>query len=149
MLFYCGHQKFNLTGGFSDFSVYGDWLRNIYLQCCANIRCITISKFSFREDRSLNSHSFTMCYIVSLPFSQSQDKFFNSHGFTNLRRWNSQFCGMVSNFVIYDLESATRSCPGNGCPHNYQKFYGKYPSSINLIKVVLFMGSFGNHLKVF
>ena len=40
--------------------------------------------------------------------------------------------------MILDLETATRTCPGNGCFRNYQKFYRKHLSSINLIKTVFF-----------
>ena len=36
------------------------------------------------------------------------------------------------NFVIFDLETSTKSCPGNRCPVNYQKFYGKHPATVNL-----------------
>ena len=39
---------------------------------------------------------------------------------------------------MFDSETSTRSFPGNSCPVNYQKIYEKHPSSINLIKSVLF-----------
>ena len=40
-----------------------------------------------------------------------------------------------NNFETFHLEASTRSCPGNGCPMNYQFFYEKHPSSsINFIE---------------
>ena len=36
------------------------------------------------------------------------------------------------NFVIFDSETSTKSCTGNHCPVNYQKLYGKDPSTVNL-----------------
>ena len=35
------------------------------------------------DHRPLNSHGFTLCHAVSLPFSQSHNSFFTSHSFTN------------------------------------------------------------------
>ena len=37
-------------------------------------------------DRPLNSHGFTMCHLVSLPFLQSHGSFFISHYFTNFEQ---------------------------------------------------------------
>ena len=36
-------------------------------------------------NRPLNSHGFTVCHTVSLPFSRSHGRFFISHGFTNFK----------------------------------------------------------------
>ena len=35
--------------------------------------------------RPLDSHGFTVCHTVSLPFSRSHGRFFISHGFTNFK----------------------------------------------------------------
>ena len=40
--------------------------------------------------RPLNSHGFTVCHTVSLPFSRYHDRFLISHGFTNFERIFSQ-----------------------------------------------------------
>ena len=40
--------------------------------------------------RPLNSHSFTVCHTVLLPFSRSHGRFFISHDFTNFERIFSQ-----------------------------------------------------------
>ena len=40
--------------------------------------------------RPLNSHSFTLCHTVSLPFSRSRRRFFISCGFTNIKQIFSQ-----------------------------------------------------------
>ena len=40
--------------------------------------------------RPLNSHSFTVCHTISLPFSQSHSRFFISHSFTNFEQIFSQ-----------------------------------------------------------
>ena len=39
-----------------------------------------------KKGRPLNSHGFTVCHTVSLPFSRSHGRFFISHGFTNFER---------------------------------------------------------------
>ena len=112
--------------------------------------------------RSLNSHGFTVCH----------GRFFISHGFTNfqwifaqtynfLRKQTRQYNPLskilwhyvlyiqkINNSVIFDFETFTRSSFGNDCPVNHQKFYEKYPSSINLIKIVLFRDSFCNNLEI-
>ena len=41
-------------------------------------------------------------------------------------------------FVILDIETTTRSCPGVAVPRDYQKKYEKYPLSINLASKLLF-----------
>ena len=121
----------------------------------------------------LNSHGFTVCHTVSLPFSRSHGRFFISHGFANfkwifsqthnfLRKQTRQhnplsekYCNIVfciqkkNNSVIFDSETSTRSSPGNDCPVNYQNFYEKHPSSISLTKSVLFRDSFCNNLEIF
>ena len=38
----------------------------------------------------LNSHDFTVCHTISLPFSRSHGGFFISHGFANFKRIFSQ-----------------------------------------------------------
>ena len=45
--------------------------------------------------RPLDSHGFTVCHTVSLPFSRSHGRFFISHGFTNFKWIFSQ----THNFV--------------------------------------------------
>ena len=53
-------------------------------------------------------------------------------------------------FVIFDTETATRSCPGVAVPGDYlPKKYEKYPSSILSIKVAFIKDSFCNHLEIF
>ena len=44
----------------------------------------------------------------------------------------------MNNFVTFDSETATKSCPGNGYHVNYKNFYEKNPSNINLIKSAFF-----------
>ena len=87
--------------------------------------------------RPLNSHSFTLCHTVSLPFSQSHGI---SHGFTNFKRIflsNSQFpkktnqatkyCSIAfyiqkkktnkqKKSGIFNSETSTRSSTGNDVP---------------------------------
>ena len=107
---------------------------------------ITIFCDQGRKSRPLNSHGFTTCHKVSLLFSGSHGRFFVSHGFTNCGWISFQTHSMKTNkdnkiscqkifynFVILDSGTATRSYPGNGCPQNYQKFYRKHLSGVNLI----------------
>ena len=123
-------------------------------------------------NRPLNSHDFSVCHTVSLSFSWSHGRFFVSHGCTNfkgifsetyyfLRKQTRQHNPLsknivalsstykkISNSVIFDSETSTWSSRGNECPLNYQKFYEKHPSSINLIESVLFRDSFCNNLEI-
>ena len=123
-------------------------------------------------DRSLNSHGFTVCHTVLLPFSRSHRRFFICHGLTNVKWIFSQTHNFlikqtrqhnllsknivtlsstnkkINNSVIFDSETSTRSFPGNSCLANYQKLYEKHPSSINLNKSVLFRDSFSNNLEI-
>ena len=50
---------------------------------------VLVSK-TMATSKSLNSHGYTVCHTVSLPFSRSRDGFLISHGFTNFERIFSQ-----------------------------------------------------------
>ena len=54
------------------------------------------------NDRPLNSHGFTMCHKVSLPFSQSHGRFLISHGFTN----SEQIFSQTQNFLRKQTQAA-------------------------------------------
>ena len=124
-------------------------------------------------DKLLNSHGFTVCHMVSLPFSWSHSRFFISHGFTNFKSIFSQTHSLlrkkpgntipcqknivalsstykkINNSVIFDSETSTRSSPGNYCPVNYQNFFEKHLWSINLTKSFLFRDRFCNNFEIF
>ena len=109
---------------------------------------------------------------VSLSFSRYHGRFFISHGFTNFKWIFSQTHNFLrkqtrqhnhlskkyrstvlykkkkKNSVIFNSGTSTKSFPANSSPVNYQKFYEKHPSSINLIKSVLFNNSFCNNLEI-
>ena len=108
-----------------------------------------------QESRPLNSHGFTVYHTVSLLFSRSHSSFFISHSFTNfqwvffkLRKQAKAVQFLVKKyrsmvlFVILDIETTTRGCPGVAVPGDYQKQYEKYPLSINLASKLLFHGQF-------
>ena len=44
---------------------------------------LQVGKITLIKDTPLNSHGFTVCHMVLLPFSQFHVRFFISHGFTN------------------------------------------------------------------
>ena len=121
--------------------------------------------------RPLSSHGFTVCHMISLPFLRSHGRFFISPGFSNFKWIFSQthnflriptrqhnplskkysivlYIQKINNSVTFHSETSSRSSPGNDCPVNYQKFYEKDPSSINLIKSALFRESFCNNLEI-
>ena len=52
--------------------------------------------------KTLNSHCFTMCHTVSLPFSRSHGRFFISHGFTNFEQMFSK----THNFLKKQTQAA-------------------------------------------
>ena len=117
----------------------------------------------YKYVRPLNSHGFTVCHTVSLPFSRSRGRFFISHRFTNfkwifsqthnslrkqtrqqspVKKYRSIFLYIEkknNNSVIFDLEASIRSFPRNSCRANHQKLYEKHPSSISRVKA-LFSG---------
>ena len=145
-------------------------LLNLAVQ--ANHQCSILGRCSeqVRIFRPLNSHDFTVCHTFSLFFSRSDGRFFISHRFTNFKifpqthnflrkqTWQHNslskkylsivlYIQKINKSVMFDSETSTRSFPGNSCPLNYQKIYEKHPSSINLIKSVLFRDSFCNNLE--
>ena len=70
----------------------------------------------------------------------------------NVVRWSSTYNKKIKNFVILDSETYHEELSWKWLSLNvgiYQKFYGKHPSSINLIKVVSLVDSFCNHLDIF
>ena len=89
---------------------------------------------------------FHVRFFISHGFTNFQWIFFQTHTF--LRKQTRQHNLLsnkiqnvllhtrkkINNFVTFDSETSTKSCPGNGCPVNYQSFYEKNPSNINLIK---------------
>ena len=126
-------------------------MQNVFCDFFSYTGCILVGKqlfillgicWSTLCNRPLNSHGFTVCHTVSLPFSRSHGRFFISHGFTNfkwifsqthnfLRKQTRQhnllskkYCSLSStykkihNSVIFDSETSTRSSPGNDCPAN-------------------------------
>ena len=52
-----------------------------------NTECAGKSEWSKQlYSRPINSHGFTVCHTVLLPFSQSHRRFFISHDFTNFEQ---------------------------------------------------------------
>ena len=67
----------------------------------------------------------------------------------NIVGCSSTYKKLINNFLAFNSETSTKSFPGSGCPVNYQNFYEKNPSNINLIKSVFFRDSFCNNLESF
>ena len=81
--------------------------------------------------RPLNSHGFTVCHTVSLPFSRSHGELFISHGFTNFEPMFS----LTHSF----LRKQTKAAHSNAAEENSSSMIS--PSSLSLSWALLLIQS--------
>ena len=112
-----------------------------------------LKRLNSKQNADLSTLAVSPCLTRFHYFSHDLTEVFSNSAFLRKPGKAAQFLvkqyRSTVPFIILVTETATRSCPGVAVLGDYQKSFGKYPLSINLIKVAFFMESFCNHLKKF